>query len=66
MRGMHNLVKLVDEEAARALCRTPWLLISERMRESALKLGHNAAVLIAQSASDNGIRQTICEWADHR
>ncbi|MCP4472037.1 MAG: uroporphyrinogen-III synthase [Gammaproteobacteria bacterium] len=64
--GMHNLVELVDETAARALCRTPWLLISERMRESALKLGHNAAVLIARSASDDGIRQTICEWADQR
>jgi uroporphyrinogen-III synthase len=64
--GMHNLVKLVDETTLRALCRIPWLLISERMRESALKLGHNAAVLIAQSASDSGIRQTICEWADQR
>ena len=64
--GMHNLVELVDEAATRSLCRIPWLLISERMRESALKLGHNAAVLIAQSASDSGIRQTICEWADQR
>ncbi len=62
--GMHNLVELVDEATARALYRIPWLLISERMRESALKLGHNATVLIAQNASDKGIRQTICEWAD--
>ena len=57
-------MELVDEQAARTLCRIPWLLISERMRESALKLGHNATVLIAQSASDRGIRDTICEWAD--
>jgi len=64
--GMHNLLKLVDEAAVRALCSIPWLLISERMRESALKLGHNAAVLIAQNASDSGIRQTICEWVDRR
>lgn len=62
--GMQNLIKLVDMEAAQALCRIPWLLISERMRESALKLGHNAAVLIAHNASDKGIRQTICEWAE--
>ncbi|MCP4765874.1 MAG: uroporphyrinogen-III synthase [Gammaproteobacteria bacterium] len=66
VEGMHNLVELVDEAALRALCHTPWLLISERMRESALNLGHNAAVLIAHSASDNGIRQTICEWVDQR
>ena len=64
--GMHNLFDLVDEVAVHSLCRIPWLLISERMRESALKLGHNATVLIAQSASDNGIRQTICDWADQR
>jgi uroporphyrinogen-III synthase len=64
--GMHNLVRLVDAGAAQALCRTPWLLISERMRESALKLGHNAPVLIARNASDSGIRQTICAWADRQ
>jgi uroporphyrinogen-III synthase len=64
--GMHNLFKLVDAAAAQALCRVPWLLISERMRESALNLGHNAPVLIARNASDKGIRQTICEWADQR
>jgi hypothetical protein len=63
---MHNLVKLVSESAAQALSRVPWLLISERMRESARKLGHNAAVLIARNASDKGIRQTICEWVDQR
>jgi uroporphyrinogen-III synthase len=64
--GMHNLFELVDEAAARTLCAIPWLLISERMRESAMKLGHNAAVLVARNASDDGIRQTICEWADQR
>ena len=62
--GMQNLFKLVDPSTAQALCRVPWLLISERMRESARKLGHNASVLIARNASDKGIRQTICEWAD--
>jgi len=64
--GMHNLMKLVDAAAAQALRQTPWLLISERMRESALKLGHNAAVLVARNASDNGIWQTICAWADRQ
>jgi len=64
--GMHNLMQLVDDAAAQTLSRTPWLLISERMRESALKLGHNAAVLVARIASDSGIRQTICAWADRQ
>jgi len=39
-------------------------LISERMRESAVKLGHNAPIIIAHSASDKGIQQAICAWAD--
>ncbi len=62
--GMHNLVELVDSPAAERLLRIPWLLISERMRESALKLGHNAPIIIARSASDKGIQQAICAWAD--
>lgn len=64
--GMHNLFQLVDAAAAERLHKIPWLLISERMRESALKLGHNAPIVIAQSASDEGIHQTICDWADQR
>jgi uroporphyrinogen-III synthase len=62
--GMQNLIGLVDQVAAGRLRRTPWLLISERMRESAVKLGHNAAIIIAHSASDKGIQQAICAWAD--
>ena len=64
--GMHNLIDLVDAQTARRLYRIPWLLISERMRESALKLGHNAPVIVAHNASDDGILQTICDWADRR
>jgi uroporphyrinogen-III synthase len=62
--GMQNLIDLVDQVAAGRLCRIPWLLISERMRESAVNLGHNAPIIIAHSASDKGIHQAICAWAD--
>ena len=62
--GMQNLFRLVDADASAGLCRTPWLLISERMRESALKLGHNAAIIIAEQASDRGIHQSIRAWAN--
>jgi uroporphyrinogen-III synthase len=64
--GMHNLFELVDTPAAARLRQTPWLLISERMRESALKLGHNAPIVIASAASDDGIRKTIREWSDRQ
>jgi uroporphyrinogen-III synthase len=64
--GMQNLIELVDTVAAGRLRQIPWLLISERMRESAVKLGHNAPIIIAHSASDEGIQQAICAWADQR
>ena len=64
--GMNNLFRLVDAAAAERLKQVPWLLISERMRESALKLGHNAPIVIASSASDSGIRQTVCAWAEQQ
>ncbi len=60
--GMHNLLQLVDQCSKMKLLNTPWLLISERMRESALKLGHNAKILIAAKASDAGIQQAIVDW----
>ncbi|UCH39293.1 MAG: uroporphyrinogen-III synthase [Gammaproteobacteria bacterium] len=64
--GMTNLFQLVDAAAAERLRQIPWLLISERMRESALKLGHNAPIIIARSASDSGIQQTVCAWAEQQ
>jgi len=33
------------------------------MRESAINLGHNSATIIAANANDEGIQQTINEWA---
>ena len=62
-QGMGNLVELADRQSRKLLLQIPWLLISERMRESALKLGHNASIIIAINASDEGIRQTICAWS---
>ena len=64
--GMHNLFELVDTIAAERLRQIPWLLISERMRESALKLGHNAAIVIAGNASDEGVQQSISEWVNQQ
>jgi len=64
--GMLNLLPLVDAQSRAKLLRLPWLLISERMRESAVKLGHNAEIIIAAKASDDGIQQSICEWAQRK
>jgi len=61
--GMHNLLGGIGIDLRNRLLQVPWLLISERMRESAVNLGHNASTLIAESASDQGIFQSICKWA---
>jgi uroporphyrinogen-III synthase len=60
---MFNLFNILDKTTSAKLLRCPWLLISERMRESAVNLGHNAGIIIARKASDAGIHQAICEWA---
>ena len=61
--GMNNILNLVNGDMRQKLLNIPWLLISERMRESAVNLGHNAAIIIAAIADDEGILQTINEWA---
>jgi uroporphyrinogen-III synthase len=61
--GMHNALAAIDDESRNEMLNIPWLLISERMRESAVNLGHNSVILIATVANDEGIQQTINEWA---
>ena len=64
--GMINTLNLTSGSSKRKLLDIPWLLISERMRESALNLGHNAATIIAANANDEGIQQTINQWASEQ
>jgi uroporphyrinogen-III synthase len=61
--GMQNVLATISGESRTKMLDTPWLLISERMRESAVNLGHNGVTIIAADANDEGIRQTISEWA---
>jgi len=60
--GLSNAFKLLSGRQAERLRQTPWLLISERMRETARNLRHNADILIASRASDEGILQALKEW----
>jgi uroporphyrinogen-III synthase len=63
IEGMYNALSLITGKSRDKLLEIPWLLISERMRESAVELGHNASIIIAKNASDEGIQQAISEWA---
>lgn len=60
--GLKNCFQLIGAAQAKTLCSIPWVLISERMRETARELGHNADIIIANSASDEGILQSLQEW----
>ncbi len=60
--GLRNAFSLIDGKQAEALRQQPWLLISDRMRETARDLGHNAAILIADNASDAGILTALERW----
>jgi len=62
VEGMQNCLQIVDETSSLLIKKLPWLLISERMRESAQKLGHNAATIIAINASDEGILEALEYW----
>lgn len=61
--GMQNLITMLDEQDLARMLQCPWLLISERMREPAVNLGHNGNIIIAREASDEGIHQAIRCWA---
>jgi len=61
--GMHNTLSLTSGSSCQKLLDIPWLLISERMRESAVNLGHNGVILIAAQATEAGILETINQWA---
>ncbi len=64
--GLRNTLTLLDDDQAAALRRRPWLLISDRMRETARDLGHNAAILIADRASDTGLIAALERWKEDR
>lgn len=60
--GLQNCFKLLNKQQAGQLRGLPWLLISDRMRETARDLGHNEEVIIAGTASDEGIVLALQHW----
>lgn len=60
--GMRNCFSLLNENEQHYLQQLPWLLISDRMRETAVELGHNGTIHIATVASDQGIVDSLIHW----
>lgn len=64
--GLQNCFQLLQTQQLQQLKQIPWVLISERMRETAHNLGHNGAIIIARNASDQGILQALQDWHNTR
>lgn len=64
--GLNNCFTLLDTNQAQQLRQVPWLLISERMRETATNLRHNAEIIIASNASDEGIVHALQQWQKNK
>jgi uroporphyrinogen-III synthase len=60
--GLRNCFELLNVSQADRMRGIDWLLISERMGETARDLRHNARIIIAHNASDEGILGALQEW----
>jgi uroporphyrinogen-III synthase len=59
---LENLFTIVGEEGHAVLCKTPLVVVSERIKTRARKLGCEE-IILAKEASDQGVLAAICEWA---
>jgi len=58
---LNNLISLIGEEGLPLLKRTPLLVISSRMLQSAKALGFQR-IILASGASDQAILAALCQW----
>jgi uroporphyrinogen-III synthase len=63
--GLRNCFEMIDPDAAARMRGIPWVLISDRMRETARDLGHNDDIVIAPQASDAGIQNALHDWRNN-
>jgi uroporphyrinogen-III synthase len=59
---LDNLVGMLGEAGWPLLRRTPLLVISERMRDAAERLGFET-ILLAPGADDASLLDAICSWS---
>ncbi len=58
---LDNLFSLLGNAGKNRLCKTPVVVVSERIRSRALELGC-ANVILAEETSDHGLLKAICGW----
>jgi uroporphyrinogen-III synthase len=59
---LENLFSLFGEAGREKICKTPLVVVSERVKALAQELGCNR-IIVANEASDQGLLSAICEWA---
>ena len=59
---LNNLATLLGSEGAQKLHHTPLLVVSERMRIEAQKLGCQN-IILTQRADDQSVLKALCDWA---
>lgn len=60
--GLHNLLHMAGETYRHWLCSMPLILINQRLRVLAEKLGFNGELLLADNASDEAILNCLQKW----
>lgn len=64
--GLHNLYDMVGKLGQMWLRKTPLILGSERIAETASELGHQLPSIIARDPSDEAMFDALIHWASHR
>ncbi|WP_455200806.1 uroporphyrinogen-III synthase [Kaarinaea lacus] len=64
--GLHNLYDMVGEPGRTDLLKLPMVVVSERTRELAQKLGFTVPAIVADNASDEKMVQAIVDWQASR
>lgn len=60
--GLENLVDLVGASAVSHLQRLPLVVVSERMKIAAEKLGFQSDIVVAAKASDEDLFNAVLQW----
>ncbi|OBS09587.1 uroporphyrinogen-III synthase [Acidihalobacter prosperus] len=64
--GLHNLFDMVGKLGQMWLRKTPLILGSARLAETARELGHQLPPIVAEDPSDEAMFDALSNWASHR
>ena len=64
--GLHNLLKMSSDPILKRIYQTPLIVVTEKMRQQAQKLGFKKAIIIAEKASNMAMLDAVIQYfTDH-